>query len=102
MTKYFDVCYSWLASNSCCWSSEQNNEANPQNADEIKPLNHMHTEAEPGEANAEDTDAVAIVITEQPKKNETRTFLCFANSKVRDDQIDFCPRPWFANLKVNV
>ena len=94
---------SWI----CCWNNANSNE-NRDNADgeELEPFQKKHDEEENEIPNVKKPvfkqpgPAVAAVVRSN-ENDENQIFLCCADQRIREDQIDFCPKFWFREFSNN-
>ena len=93
---------SWI----CCWNNANSNE----NADgeELEPFQKKHDEEENEILSSnvkkpvfkQPGPAVAAVVRSN-EIDENQIFLCCADQRIREDQIDFCPKFWFREFSNN-
>ena len=96
---------SWI----CCWNNANSNE-NRDNADgeELEPFQKKHDEEENEILSSnvkkpvfkQPGPAVAAVVRSN-EIDENQIFLCCADQRIREDQIDFCPKFWFREFSNN-
>ena len=86
----------------CCWNNANSNE-NRNNAEE-EELEPFHKQQEPNNDEEDEIPNVKKPVFKQPgpsaavrsnENDENQIFLCCADQRIREDQIDFCPKFWF-------
>ncbi len=125
---HLDCSWLQLPTTSCCWSPRSSSTLTQSSSSKTRRTrqppacnNEVELGTEEERQPINENEAVNAVITEQPKPlsspapdsvdgspfrkgqkgydlDADKTFLCGAKTKVREDQVDLCPRLWWANL----
>ena len=85
----------------CCWNNANSNE-NRNNAEEEELEPFQKQQEQPNNDKEDEIPNVKKPVFKQPgpavrsnENDENQIFLCCADQRIREDQIDFCPKFWF-------